>query len=83
MGRVALDRLDQVGDQVGAALELHVDVRPAPLGLVTEPDEMVEDENRPEREQNDYGRDDVYGNHDGRDYTRPGIHESATPRRHP
>src|SRR5262245_48065623 len=39
--RVALDRLDQVGHQVGAALELHVDVRPRLLGPLPQPDELV------------------------------------------
>src|SRR5437762_9809544 len=41
VGGVALDRLDQVRDQVRAALELHVDVRPRLLGSLAEPDELV------------------------------------------
>ena len=38
---VALDRLDQVGDEVVAALELHVDLRPGVVDLVPEPDQAV------------------------------------------
>src|SRR5213082_2476692 len=41
VGGVALHRLDQVRDQVRAALELHVDVRPRLLGSLAEPDELV------------------------------------------
>ena len=71
VSRITLDRLDQVGNQIGATLELYVDVRPAPLGLVAEPDEVVEDQDRPDREQNDYSHDDVDDDHDGGDYRAP------------
>src|SRR5215510_1733946 len=39
--RVAPHRLDQVGHQVGAALELHVDVRPRFLGSLAQAHELV------------------------------------------
>ena len=38
---VALDRLDEVRDQVVAAAELDVDLRPGVLGAVAQPDEPV------------------------------------------
>src|SRR3989442_6859946 len=38
---VAFDGLDQVGHQVGAAFELHVDVRPRFFGPLAQPDELV------------------------------------------
>src|SRR5262245_3373500 len=38
---VAPHRLDQVGHQIGAALELHVDVRPRFLGPLAQADELV------------------------------------------
>jgi hypothetical protein len=38
---VALDGLDQVRHQIGAALELHVDVRPSLFGSLAQPDELV------------------------------------------
>ena len=47
--RVALDRLDEVRDQVVAAAELHVHLRPRVLRPVPQPDEAVvhEDEDSP------------------------------------
>src|SRR5437660_319298 len=41
VGRVAPNGLDQVGHQIGAALELDVDVRPRFLGPLAQPDELV------------------------------------------
>ena len=41
VGGVALDRLDEVGDQVVAALELHVDLRPGVLRLDRAADQAV------------------------------------------
>ena len=38
---VGTDRLDEVRDEVCAALQLDVDVRPARVDLVAEPDEAV------------------------------------------
>jgi len=38
---VTLDGLDEVGHEVGAALELHVDVRPRLLGALAQRDEPV------------------------------------------
>src|SRR5258706_39645 len=60
--RVALDRLHEVGDQVVAALELHVDLGPRVLGLVPAADQAVvhpghrQDED--DDEQSDPERDD-------------------------
>ena len=34
MSRIAFDRLDEIRDEVGALLELHVDLRPAVLHAV-------------------------------------------------
>ena len=39
--RIAAHRLDEVRDEVAAALELDVDVRPAGVRLVAQPDEAV------------------------------------------
>ena len=41
VGGVALDGLDEVGDEVEAALELDVDLRPGVLDLVAPPDQAV------------------------------------------
>jgi len=41
MRRVALDGLHEVGDEVVPPLELHVDLRPGGVDLVTEPDQPV------------------------------------------
>ena len=38
---VAFDGLDEVGDEVAAAFELHVDLRPGVFELVAQPDEAV------------------------------------------
>jgi hypothetical protein len=41
MAHIALHRFEQVGDQVGAAFELHIDARPAFLAELTVLDEVV------------------------------------------
>ena len=52
--RIALDRLDQVGNQIGAALELRVDAAPAFGDHGAAADKPVVGEDRPQ--------DDQYGN---------------------
>ena len=53
MADVALDRVDQVGDQVVPALELDFDLRPGFLGPVPRRDEPVVGEDQPEHDEND------------------------------
>ena len=53
VGRVPLDRLDQVGDQVVPAPELHVDLGPTLVGAVPVLHEAVERPDRPQDEQGD------------------------------
>src|SRR5262249_9710764 len=50
VGCVALDRLDEVRDQVVSPLQLDVDVRPARLGLVPQPYQVVEREREQDRQ---------------------------------
>ena len=58
---IALDRLDEVRDQVTAAFQLHLDLRPRVLGAVAEPDEPVVEEHTDQHEQHDRGRNDDPG----------------------
>ena len=53
MGHVTLGALDQVRDEVVAALELHVDLGKGVLVLVPADDEAIVDCNQPEDEQHD------------------------------
>ena len=55
---VALDRLDEVRDQVMAALQLDVDLAPRLLHQVAELDQAVVDADRPQDEQHDDTDDD-------------------------
>ena len=57
VGGVALDRLDEVRDQVVALAELDVDLGPRVLGAVPQPDELVEHRDDDEQ-QHDDDRDD-------------------------
>ena len=63
---VALHRLDQVRDEVVPPPELDVDVRPARLGLVPQPDEAVVRVDEEEEEQDDHRGDDDRDPHAGR-----------------
>ena len=63
--RVSLHRLDQVGDQVVPAAELHVDLGPTVLDAVPERDEPVEREHGPEHQDDDHGDEDPDGEHRG------------------
>ena len=62
MRGVALDRLDEVRDQVPAPLQLHLDLRPRVVDAVPQPDEAVVEHCQPEGQQ---------GQHDQR-HDRPG-----------
>ena len=53
VSRVALDRLDQVRDQILAALELHLDLRPGVVDAVAELDEAVVERDQQTDEQHD------------------------------
>jgi hypothetical protein len=55
VGRVALHRLDQVGDQVAALLQLHVDIGEGLVDVLTQRDQPVVD---PEQDQDDDDGDD-------------------------
>ena len=53
MRRVTLDGLDQVGDEVVALLELHVDVGKGLTDPLPQGDEAVVNRGNPKREHND------------------------------
>jgi hypothetical protein len=77
VGRVALDRLDQVGDQVGAALELHVDLAPGVLVAVLERDDAVVDVDAPQ----DQGSQDDENDDRGHGATTSGVSLARHPAR--
>ena len=56
VGGVALHRLDQVGDEVVAALELHVDLGPGVLDPVPQLDQAVVHDDDDEHDQDDDAR---------------------------
>ena len=60
---VALDGLDQVGDQVVTPRELDVDLRPGRLDLVALPDELVERRDAVEEDRADEHDDDQQDHH--------------------
>src|SRR5438105_8802351 len=51
---VALDRLDEIRNQVVATLQLHIDLRERVLETVTQRHQAVEDADRPDRERDDH-----------------------------
>ena len=55
---VALDRLDEVRDEVVAALELHVHLRKGVLHRLTQPDEAVVNAHRPQADDDEDGDED-------------------------
>ena len=59
---VALDGLDEVGDQVGAALELNINRRFALVRFVAETHESVVGDHKPEQD-----HDDDHGDQDQQD----------------
>ena len=61
MGGIALYRLDQVGDQVVALLELHVDVGEGLVDPLPHGDQAVVDHDRPDHEHDDDAEDDPGG----------------------
>jgi hypothetical protein len=60
MGGVSLHRFDQVGNQIVAALELYIDIRPSVIALNPEPYESVVNKDDRERE---HGNDDQDRHH--------------------
>ena len=73
---VALDRLDEVRDQVVAAAELDVDLGPRVLRAVPQPDEPVVDEDEEEEQRRDDHDDDHQPDH-GPTLTRRAVGSSA------
>src|SRR6266508_1133445 len=63
MGGVALDGLDQVGDQVVTALELHVDLAPRVVDMVPPPNQAVVDQHGHDQQHDDDRHDDEGGGH--------------------
>ena len=63
VGRVALHRLDEVRDQVVAPPQLDVDLGPAVLGAVAQPDEPVVDRDRGQRHDQDEHDEDDHPDH--------------------
>src|ERR671934_155255 len=63
VGGVALDRLDEVRDQVVAAPQLDVDLRPRVLGAVPQPDELVVHPDDDQEQQDDDRDDDDHPDH--------------------
>ena len=58
VGGVALHRLDQVGHEIVALLELDGDVRPGLIDRLAQADEAVVDDDREERDHDDDAKDD-------------------------
>ncbi len=73
MGGVALDRLDEVRDQVGATLELHRDVAPRLVDAHVELDEAVV--GRPQVDPDDHSEGD-----DDQDRNEPFPHSQVSVR---
>ena len=57
--RVALHRLDQIGDQVMPQLELHIDVGKRLVDPLPHGNEAVVDRHRPDRDHDDHAEDGV------------------------
>jgi hypothetical protein len=63
MRRVRFDRLDQVGDEIAAPLQLDVDAAPAFAHQIALPHQPVEDRDRSECEHRQYGNHDPFRPH--------------------
>src|SRR3954447_822973 len=61
VGGVALDRLDEVRDQIVATLELHSDLRPRRIDPVPQPDDAVVGQDEEQHRQHDDGQDHDHG----------------------
>ncbi len=57
---IALDGVDEIGDEVVAALELHGNAAPGFLGLVAEPDALVVSHDCPDGYDNDDSEEDIH-----------------------
>ena len=64
MAHVAFDGFDEVGDEIVAALELHVDLRPGVVDDVAQAHEAVVDRDEPEHQRGQNGEEDEQGHHD-------------------
>ena len=60
MGGISLYRVHEVRDEVVAALELHVDVRPGLLGAVDERHEVIIDKDEDDEDDRDDDKKDVH-----------------------
>ena len=65
--RVALDALDEVRNEVPAALELDLDLRPGVVDAVAVPDEPVVERDEHDRDDDDQPDDDEDPDHDAAD----------------
>src|SRR6478672_7284441 len=63
VGGVALDGLDEVGDQVVPPLELDLDLRPRVVDAVPQPNETVVEEDQRQQRQHDQHDDHDHGDH--------------------
>jgi len=61
--RSSVHRLDEVRNQVVAALQLHVDVRPPGVDLVAQPDDAVVEHPEKDEQENDDRDEDVDSGH--------------------
>lgn len=60
--RIALDGLDEVGDEVEPALELHVNLRPSVIDTIAHAHKVVVHPDERDGENDDYHDDDDEGN---------------------
>ena len=69
VGRIPLDALDEVGDEIPAALELNLDLRPGVVDAVPQPDEPVVERDEHQRDDDDQPEDDEEPDHGATDST--------------
>ena len=60
---ITLDRLDQVGNQIGTPLKLDINVGPTAICLITQADQAVKDEYRPKCEHDQHSNSDNDSGH--------------------
>jgi len=54
MRSIAFDRVHQIRDEIIAALELDINVRPSFFGAINQPDKAIIRSNEPDNEKRDY-----------------------------
>jgi hypothetical protein len=79
MAGMALDRLDQIGNQVIAPLELHVDLALGVVDLIPPSREPVVDEHRDDQHHDDHDRENDEGGGHGQSFTARRDHGSNPP----